>query len=300
MSQAFAAYIALVAPDGEFNRPRVLRRWPTLDRGYLEFPPGIAAFALAAGATCELPPQSTSPPASLELTAALTLADGTRVHAASLTFFEPNGRGGWLPRALCLLSHLPLLEQLLSALRMLRAATLRSATEAALVARALLQLPLPLPGVEVRIELGGRGHLAMHSLRAAPSGAPPVLGTSLHAFVRRVGIEVAIGAAEVLISELRLAIISRSDRWLGQSAEALLALLHPLEWPHTYIPLLPVAWRRYIEAPCPFLIGLIRDEASDGGGEGHGARAAAAEQDGGEDEDSEDSADGTCPIPDDV
>ena len=90
--------------------------------------------------------------------------------------------------------------------------------------------------------------------------------------------EVAIRAVEVLVSELRLAIVSRSDRWLGESAAALLALLHPLEWPHTYIPLLPAAWRGYIEAPCPFLIGLALDgiagRHADGEGEQPGWAAA--------------------------
>ena len=65
-------------------------------------------------------------------------------------------------------------------------------------------------------------------------------------------------AIEVLTSELRLALVSRSEGNLGVSAAALMALLHPFEWPHTYIPLLPVAWREYVEAPCPFVIGLTR------------------------------------------
>ena len=253
------AYISLVGVDAQ-RRPRVLCRWPQVDRSYLPHPPGIAAFALAAGAWSAAP-RGEAPPEELELTAALTLEDGTRIHAASLTFFEQEEGGAWAPCALCLLSHVPLLEQLLSALRTLRAATLRGAAEARLVARALLRLPLPLPGVELRIRLGAPTRWTTHVLRAAPTGAPPILGTSLYAFVHRVGVEVAITAVEVLLSELRLAVVSSSDRWLGEVAEAVLAFLRPLEWPHTYIPLLPSAWHQYLEAPCPFLIGLLREEA---------------------------------------
>lgn len=253
------AYISLIGVDAQ-RRPRVLCRWPQVDRSYLPHPPGIAAFALAAGAWSGAP-RGEAPPEELELTAALTLEDGTRIHAASLTFFEQEEGGAWAPCALCLLSHVPLLEQLLSALRTLRAATLRGAAEARLVARALLRLPLPLPGVELRIRLGAPTRWTTHVLRAAPTGAPPILGTSLYAFVHRVGVEVAITAVEVLLSELRLAVVSSSDRWLGEVAEAVLAFLRPLEWPHTYIPLLPSAWHQYLEAPCPFLIGLLREEA---------------------------------------
>ena len=253
------AYISLVGVDAQ-RRPRVLCRWPQVDRSYLPHPPGIAAFALAAGAWSAAP-RGEAPPEELELTAALTLEDGTRIHAASLTFFEQEEGGAWAPCALCLLSHVPLLEQLLSALRTLRAATLRGAAEARLVARALLRLPMPLPGVELRIRLGAPTRWTTHVLRATPTGAPPILGISLYGFVHRVGVEVAITAVEVLLSELRLAVVSASDRWLGEAAEAVLALLRPLEWPHTYIPLLPSAWHQYLEAPCPFLIGLLREGA---------------------------------------
>jgi len=253
------AYISLIGVDAQ-RRPRVLCRWPQVDRSYLPHPPGIAAFALAAGAWVAAP-RGEAPPEELELTAALTLEDGTRIHAASLTFFEQEEGGAWTPCSLCLLSHVPLLEQLLSALRTLRAATLRGAAEARLVARALLRLPMPLPGVELRIRLGAPTRWTTHVLRATPTGAPPILGISLYAFVHRVGVEVAITAVEVLLSELRLAVVSASDRWLGEAAEAVLALLRPLEWPHTYIPLLPSAWHQYLEAPCPFLIGLLREGA---------------------------------------
>ena len=98
--------------------------------------------------------------------------------------------------------------------------------------------------------------------------------------MRRVGVEVAIGAAEVLVSELRLAMISRNEHALGVCAEALLATLYPLEWAHTYIPLLPREWRACVEAPCPFLIGVVAGGgrgAADGMGgavDGDGAGAA--------------------------
>jgi hypothetical protein len=156
------AYISLVGVDAQ-RRPRVLCRWPQVDRSYLPHPPGIAAFALAAGAWVAAP-RGEAPPEELELTAALTLEDGTRIHAASLTFFEQEEGGAWTPCSLCLLSHVPLLEQLLSALRTLRAATLRGAAEACLVARALLRLPMPLPGVELRIRLGAPTRWTTHVL----------------------------------------------------------------------------------------------------------------------------------------
>ena len=41
---------------------------------------------------------------------------------------------------------------------------------------------------------------------------------------------------------------------MGEAAAALLALLLPLEWPHTYIPRLPRRWHAYLEvSPSPDL-----------------------------------------------
>ena len=245
-----AAYLVVVgADDGE--APRFLHRQPSVDREHTPFPAAASAFALD---------PTTQPPASNQLrqhTAVLTLADGSRLYAASL---ELRSQRAGRRRALLLLSRRPLYMQSLLMLQALHTSLLRrEPAKAARAARALLHLPLPLPGVEMRMRLAD----TPIRLSAAPLGAPPILGVSLSAFIELVGVDVAIGAVEALVSELRLAIVCQDARTLGASAEALLALFHPFEWPHTYIPLLPMTWREYCEAPCPFLIGLVTADGDD-------------------------------------
>lgn len=264
----FCDYLAVV----EGSPPRVSKRQPTEDRKSLPFPIGVCAFAVSSGTPRHRP---------REHTAALTMTDGSRVYVASLTVYARRGNS-WDTRALCALSRRPLLRQLLAALRALHTAWCHGPEAASRAARTLLMLPVPLPGVVLQTRLGG---LPLQ-LSAARVGSPPTLGVSLHDFVRRVGVEVAIGAAEVLVSELRLAMISRNEHALGVCAEALLATLYPLEWAHTYIPLLPREWRACVEAPCPFLIGVVAGGgrgAADGMGgavDGDGAGAATDTDDG--------------------
>ena len=100
VGRAFALYLAIVGTDEEGAAPRVLHRQPVVDHADTPFPAAVAAFALA----------SAPPPAAH--TAVLTLADGARLHVASLVVSER--------RALLLLSHRPLIASALAALRALR------------------------------------------------------------------------------------------------------------------------------------------------------------------------------------
>jgi hypothetical protein len=46
-------------------------------------------------------------------------------------------------------------------------------------------------------------------------------------------------------------------------AESLTALLFPFSWPHVYVPILPAAMYNFLDAPVPFLMGLITLPADD-------------------------------------
>lgn len=46
-------------------------------------------------------------------------------------------------------------------------------------------------------------------------------------------------------------------------AESLTTLLFPFLWPHVYVPILPAAMYNFLDAPVPFLMGLITLPADD-------------------------------------
>ena len=44
--------------------------------------------------------------------------------------------------------------------------------------------------------------------------------------------------------------------------DAIQSLVFPMSWLHTFIPALPVSHRHYVDAPTPYLIGLLTDSSS--------------------------------------
>ena len=229
--EEFCSYVALVSSATRPGSPaRVVRRFPRVDRPGLPFPNAVAEFVLA-GAAARRPDAG---PTLSSHTLVLTVEDGSRIYVACCTFSAPaDGRAE--PRGICLLSRHPLLQQQLAAARAVHAALRRGARAAARAVRALLQLPMPVPGLELRVELGG----ALLRIPAAAEGAPASLGVPLVRLFDAVGIEKAVRLVELLVGEGRLALTSSDVGALGLCAQALLSLLLPFEWPHTLIPLLP-------------------------------------------------------------
>jgi hypothetical protein len=59
-----------------------------------------------------------------------------------------------------------------------------------------------------------------------------------------------------MILDCRIVILSQSCETLGMIAFGALAAVHPLTWPATFIPILPLSLAGALEAPFAFLVGL--------------------------------------------
>ena len=66
-----------------------------------------------------------------------------------------------------------------------------------------------------------------------------------------------------LLSERRVLMVAWSLRKLTACVHAALAALHPLQWQHIFVPVLPSKLLSYACAPYPFLIGLHRSHLPD-------------------------------------
>lgn len=62
-----------------------------------------------------------------------------------------------------------------------------------------------------------------------------------------------------LLTEQRLVLFSCSWARLTPLAECLLGLLHPLQWQHTFVPVLPGHMLDFLMAPTAFLMGCHLD-----------------------------------------
>ncbi|RQM31195.1 hypothetical protein B5M09_009749 [Aphanomyces astaci] len=59
--------------------------------------------------------------------------------------------------------------------------------------------------------------------------------------------------------ECRLLLISSQLTVLAVVAESLRTILHPLKWPHVYLPVLPGKLLGYLQCPTPFIVGVQKD-----------------------------------------
>ncbi|RHY32315.1 hypothetical protein DYB32_002668 [Aphanomyces invadans] len=59
--------------------------------------------------------------------------------------------------------------------------------------------------------------------------------------------------------ECRILLISSQFTVLAVVAETLRTILHPLKWPHVYVPVLPGHMLGYLQCPTPFIFGVQKD-----------------------------------------
>lgn len=99
--------------------------------------------------------------------------------------------------------------------------------------------------------------------------ALPELDVDCEPLFRTLSPPTVIAAITALMLERQVVAVSNSISPLTDVLGALVALMFPLEWPHSFIPVLPSLLSEVLQAPVPFLIGvprsaLIREVLSDG------------------------------------
>jgi len=66
-----------------------------------------------------------------------------------------------------------------------------------------------------------------------------------------------------ILLDCRIIMLSNNIEQLGNAVFALLGLIHPLQWPGSFIPLLPTAIATALQAPFAYIIGVHSSMASD-------------------------------------
>ncbi|ODM98279.1 Suppression of tumorigenicity 5 protein [Orchesella cincta] len=76
--------------------------------------------------------------------------------------------------------------------------------------------------------------------------------------VSTVDLSIVIKLFGSLLLERKVVLLSRALSTLSLCVEALESLLYPFSWQHTFVPILPLDMTDVIDAPAPFLIGVLR------------------------------------------
>ncbi|XP_019738599.1 DENN domain-containing protein 2A-like isoform X1 [Hippocampus comes] len=186
---------------------------------------------------------------------ALTGEDGSRRFGYCRRLL-PNGRGKRLPEVYCIVSRLGCFK-LFS--KVLDEVERRRALSPALVQpfmRAIMEAQFPAPGrtITVKTFLPGSGTEVMELFRPSDSHVEHV---DFECLFSCLSVRLLLRVFASVLLERRVVFTADKLSTLSQCCHAVVALLYPFVWQHTYIPALPSAMLDVVCTPTPFIVGLL-------------------------------------------
>ncbi|MEE6498683.1 hypothetical protein FKM82_003207 [Ascaphus truei] len=168
----------------------------------------------------------------------------------------PSGKGPRLPEVYCVISRLGCFD-LFS--KILDEVERRRGISAALVypfMRSLMESPFPAPGKTIRVKtfLPGSGNEVIELRRPMDSRLEHV---DFDCLFKCLSVRQIVRIFASLILERRVIFVAEKLSTLSSCSHAVVALLYPFSWQHTFIPVLPSSMIDIVCCPTPFLVGLL-------------------------------------------
>ncbi|KAM9313089.1 DENN domain-containing protein 2A [Gastrophryne carolinensis] len=168
----------------------------------------------------------------------------------------PSGKGKRLPEVYCIVSRLGCFN-LFS--KILDEVEKRRGISPALVQpfmRAIMEAPFPALGRKITVKnfLPGSGTEVIELCRPLDSRLEHV---DFAALFSTLSVRHLIQVFASLLLERRVIFMADTLSTLSKCCHAMVALLYPFAWQHTYIPVLPPSMIDIVCSPTPFLIGLL-------------------------------------------
>ncbi|KAM6986277.1 DENN domain-containing protein 2A [Aplochiton taeniatus] len=168
----------------------------------------------------------------------------------------PSGKEKRLPEVYCIVSHLGCFN-LFS--KVLDEVERRRALSPALVQpfmRAIMEAQFPAPGRTITIKtfLPGSGTELIELCRPSDSRLEHV---DFECLFSCLSLRLLLRVLGSLLLERRVIFTADKLSTLSQCCHAVVALLYPFVWQHTYIPVLPTAMLDIVCTPTPFIVGLL-------------------------------------------
>ncbi|XP_072123828.1 DENN domain-containing protein 2A [Mobula birostris] len=173
----------------------------------------------------------------------------------------PTGKGKRLPEVYCIVSRLGCFN-LFS--KILDEVEKRRVISPALVQpfmRSIMEAPFPAPGRTITVKnfLPGSGNEVIQLCRPLDSRLEHV---DFECLFSSLSIRQLIKVFASLLLERRVIFTADKLSTLSKCCHAVMALLYPFAWQHTYIPVLPPSMIDIACSPTPFLIGLLSSSLS--------------------------------------
>ncbi|XP_068997308.1 DENN domain-containing protein 2C isoform X1 [Embiotoca jacksoni] len=168
----------------------------------------------------------------------------------------PSGKGKRLPEVHCIVSKLGCFNLFA---KILEEVERRREISPALVypfMRSVMEAPFPAPGRTVTIKsfLPGRGNEVLTLCRPVDSRLEHVDFDSL---LECLSVDKLLQVFASILLERRVIFIADKLSVLSRCGHAVLALLYPFTWQHTFVPVLPASMLDISCSPTPFLIGVL-------------------------------------------
>ncbi|MEE6493264.1 hypothetical protein FKM82_016778 [Ascaphus truei] len=168
----------------------------------------------------------------------------------------PHGKGTRLPEVYCMVSRLGCFN-LFS--KILDEVEKRREMSPALVSpfmRSVMEAPFPAPGrtITVKSFLPGSGNEVIELCRPMDSRLEHV---DFDCLFTCLSVSRLIKVFASLLLERRVIFVADNLSTLSTCCHAVVAMLYPFTWQHTYIPVLPASMIDIVCSPTPFLIGIL-------------------------------------------
>ncbi|XP_062419013.1 LOW QUALITY PROTEIN: DENN domain-containing protein 2A [Pungitius pungitius] len=168
----------------------------------------------------------------------------------------PSGKGRRLPEVYCIVSRLGCFD-LFS--KILDEVEKRRAISPALVQpfmRGIMEAPFPAPGRTIIVKnfLPGSGTEVIELCRPSDSRLEHV---DFECLFCSLSLRLLLRVFASLLLERRVIFTADKLSTLSQCCHAVVALLYPFTWQHTYIPVLPPSMLDIVCTPTPFIVGLL-------------------------------------------
>ncbi|XP_057186145.1 DENN domain-containing protein 2A isoform X1 [Triplophysa rosa] len=173
----------------------------------------------------------------------------------------PSGKGRRLPEVYCIVSRLGCFD-LFS--KILDEVEKRRAISPALVQpfmRGIMEAPFPAPGRTISIKnfLPGSGTEVIELCRPSDSRLEHV---DFECLFSSLSLRLLLRVFASLLLERRVIFTADKLSTLSKCCHAIVALLYPFTWQHTYIPVLPPSMLDIVCTPTPFIVGLLSNSLS--------------------------------------
>ncbi|KAJ3050876.1 hypothetical protein HK097_008141, partial [Rhizophlyctis rosea] len=133
------------------------------------------------------------------------------------------------------------------------------------VTHLLHEIPLPPPGkLELSINVG---QLRLHISRPPVNSISTLKNFSIYPFFRTLSIPNALIVFELILAEKKVIFLSSHLSMLTLAAETVSLLIYPMYWQHILIPVLPARLMSYLQAPMPYIVGVLREYSGELEGE---------------------------------